>query len=61
MKPSRVLRIVFLSIVFGCVGPAFSQSATGSISGTVADQNNAVVPGVTVFGKNIETGSCVQR
>jgi len=56
MKTSRVFRIVFLSIVLGCVGPAFSQSSTGSISGTVTDQNNAVVLGATVFGKNTETG-----
>lgn len=56
MKTSRVLRVVFLSIVLGCVGPAFSQSSTGSISGTVTDQNNAVVPGAKVFGKNTETG-----
>src|SRR5256714_10018276 len=56
MKTSRVLRIVFLSIVLGCVGPAFSQSSTGSISGTVTDQNNAVVLGATVIGKNTATG-----
>jgi Carboxypeptidase regulatory-like domain/TonB-dependent Receptor Plug Domain len=56
MKTSRVLRIVFLSIVLGCVGPAFSQSLTGSISGTVTDQNNAVVLGAAVLGKNTETG-----
>src|SRR5213078_4358586 len=56
MKTSRVLRIVFLSIVLGCVVPAFSQSLTGSISGTVTDQNNAVVLGAAVFGKNTETG-----
>ena len=56
MKTSRVLRIVFLSIVLGCVGPAFSQSSTGSISGTVTDQNNAVVVGATVIGKNTATG-----
>ena len=56
MKPSRVLRIVFLSIVFGCVGSAFSQSSTGSISGTVTDQNHAVVVGATVIGKNTATG-----
>jgi len=56
MKTSRVFRIVFLSIVLGCVGPAFSQSLTGSISGTVTDQNNAVVLGAAVFGKNTETG-----
>jgi protocatechuate 3,4-dioxygenase beta subunit len=47
---------VYLSIVLGCGGPAFSQSSTGSISGTVDDQNNAVVPGAAVFAKNTETG-----
>src|SRR5262245_20204737 len=56
MKTSRVLRIVFLSIVLGCVGPAFAQSSMGSISGTVIDKNNAVVVGATVFVKNTATG-----
>ena len=56
MKPSPVLRIVFLSISLGCVGPSFSQSSTGTISGTVTDQNNAVVVGATVVGRNTETG-----
>jgi hypothetical protein len=56
MKPSRVLRIVFLPIVLGCAGPIFSQSSTGSISGTVTDQNNAVVVGATVSGRNTATG-----
>src|SRR5436190_6615431 len=56
MRTSWVMRIVFLSIMLGCVGPAFSQSSTGSISGTVTDQNNAVVLGATVIGKNTETG-----
>ena len=56
MKTSRLLLIVFLSIGLGCVGPAFSQSSTGSISGTVTDQNNAVVMGATVLGRNTATG-----
>ena len=56
MKTSQVLRIVFLSIVFGCAGTTFSQSSTGSISGTVTDQNNAVVQGARVSAKNIATG-----
>jgi hypothetical protein len=56
MRTSWVLRIAFLSIVSGCVGPAFSQSSTGSISGTVTDQNHAVVPGATVLGRNTLTG-----
>src|SRR5262245_30063358 len=56
MKTSRVMRTVFLSIVLGSVGPAFAQSSTGSISGTVTDQNHAVVVGATVFAKNTATG-----
>jgi carboxypeptidase family protein/TonB-dependent receptor-like protein len=56
MKPSRVLRIVFLSISLACVGPAFAQSSTGSISGTVTDKNHAFVLGATVIGKNTATG-----
>src|SRR5262245_40346560 len=56
MKPSWVLHIVFLSIWFGCGGPAFAQSSTGSMSGTVTDQNNAVVVGAKVVGKNTLTG-----
>src|SRR4030095_2149686 len=56
MKTSRFLGIVFLSIVSGCVGPALCQSLTGSISGTVTDQNHSGVLGATVSGKNTETG-----
>ena len=56
MRTSWVMRIVFLSIVLGCVGPAFAQSSTGSISGTVTDQNHAVVLGATVVAKNTATG-----
>src|SRR5262245_5432345 len=56
MRTSWVMRLVFLSTVLGCVSPAFSQSSTGSISGTVTDQSNAVVVGATVLGKNTLTG-----
>jgi hypothetical protein len=56
MKTPPVVRIAFLFIVLGCVGPAFSQTSTGSISGTVTDQDHAVVVGATVVGRNTETG-----
>ena len=56
MKTPPVVRIVFLFIVLGCVGPAFSQTSTGSISGTVTDQDHAVMVGATVVGRNTETG-----
>ncbi len=35
---------------------AFGQSDTGSLSGTVRDQNGAVVPGAAVTAKNQSTG-----
>src|SRR6266404_3216657 len=35
---------------------AFAQSDTGSLSGTVKDQNGAIVPGATVTAKNQRTG-----
>lgn len=56
MKTPPVLRMVFPFIVLGCVGPAFSQTSTGSISGTVTDQSHAVVVGASVVGRNTETG-----
>jgi hypothetical protein len=56
MKAPPVVRIVLLFIVLGCAGPAFSQTSTGSISGTVTDQNHAGVVGATVVGRNTETG-----
>ena len=39
--------------------PAYAQSATGDIQGTVVDQSGAVLPGVTVTVTNTATG--VQR
>ena len=56
MKTSPVLPIVVLSTLLACGGPAFSQSSTGSISGTIRDPNNAGVAGATVVGKNTATG-----
>jgi len=55
MKTSQALRIVLLSIVLGCGGPAFSQSSTGSISGTVTDQNGAVISGADVELRKLAT------
>lgn len=43
-------------LVFACTDSLSCQSSTGSISGTVTDQNNAVVVGARVLGKNRETG-----
>src|SRR5262249_14043572 len=45
---------VTLVAFLACTAPG--QTSTGSISGTVADQNHAVIPGATVTIRNTATG-----
>jgi len=45
-----------LSVLLFAQIAAFGQSDTGSLSGTVKDQNGAIVPGATVTAKNQRTG-----
>lgn len=40
-----------------CAAPAFAQENTGTITGTVKDQSGAVLPGVTVTIKHVQTGT----
>lgn len=54
----HVLRFVYLlalGLTFGAI--ALSQSQTGSMSGTVLDANNAVVPGASVEAVHVSTGT----
>jgi len=51
---SRLVSLIFLTVAF--VFTAAGQSSTGSISGTVSDERQAVVPGASVNIKNIQTG-----
>jgi Carboxypeptidase regulatory-like domain/TonB-dependent Receptor Plug Domain len=39
-----------------CVGFVLGQATSASVSGTITDQNSAVIPGAMVVIKNIETG-----
>jgi hypothetical protein len=62
MKQPRLLNgfirfstLVLATLLFASTA-AFGQSDTGSITGTVRDQNGAVVPGATVTAKNQRTG-----
>ena len=48
------MSVVFLLLAF--VPLALAQLDTGTISGTVADQTGAAVPGASVAIKNVETG-----
>ncbi len=54
----RTLRIpaAFLAFAFFVSTSLFSQSSSGTISGTVADTSGAVIPGVTVTATNNATG-----
>src|SRR5438552_7096919 len=54
VNSKSVISSLFLFLL--CVSLAFGQLDTGTISGTVADQTGAAVPGAAVSIKNIETG-----
>ena len=56
MKNALASAIASLGIALSLCATTLSQSSTGSISGTVVDQNNAVISGATVTAKNTATG-----
>src|SRR5690348_1640114 len=51
---------VFATAIVGIIAMGscliFGQGATGSISGVVRDASGAVIPGVTVTAKHVESG-----
>jgi Carboxypeptidase regulatory-like domain/TonB dependent receptor/TonB-dependent Receptor Plug Domain len=55
MRSSAFLTTSFLTVL-ACFGTLFAQSSTGSISGTVFDEREAVIPGATVTIRNTATG-----
>ena len=56
MARQAVWWIAMMSLVLtGTIGKA--QVSTGTISGTVKDATGAVIPGVEVVIRNVETGS----
>src|SRR5438046_2605267 len=52
----------FLIAVFICVSAtvAFAQTDRGTITGTVSDTTGAVIPGVAIEAKNVQTGAVYQ-
>ncbi|MDQ3748953.1 MAG: carboxypeptidase regulatory-like domain-containing protein, partial [Acidobacteriota bacterium] len=56
MKTSLRLLVAPLLIALGGFGTLYSQSSTGSISGTVFDEREAVILGATVTINNTATG-----
>ncbi len=51
----RYITLAFVAVLLFQI-VALSQADTGSIAGTVKDQNGAIVPGATVTVKNLKTG-----
>ena len=51
----RAMTALFVLVMFSAL--AFGQTETGQISGTVTDQNGAVIPGATVTVKAVNTGA----
>jgi Carboxypeptidase regulatory-like domain/TonB dependent receptor-like, beta-barrel len=56
MKRS-IARLCLLGVLMLLPTAAAAQGTTGSISGTVTDQQKAAVPGATILVKQIETGA----
>jgi outer membrane receptor protein involved in Fe transport len=53
----RLLRFVLPILLIGVLSAqALAQTVTGTVQGTVTDPTGAVLPGVTVILKNLETG-----
>src|SRR5439155_10013501 len=53
---SRPAGAVFVLLILFTAAPALAQT-TGTLSGTVADQTGAVLPGVTILAGHVPTGT----
>src|SRR6267142_3216027 len=55
----RVFRLpaVLLACELGLAIPVCAQAVSGTIAGTITDAQSAVLPGVTVTVRNVETGT----
>ena len=53
----RLFRAACIALAIALAAPAaMAQQTTGNISGRIVDDQGAAVPGVTVTGKNVQTG-----
>ena len=55
--PRTILALAFVALaLWAAPAVARAQTVTGTIQGTVADQNGAALPGASVTIHNVETG-----
>jgi outer membrane receptor protein involved in Fe transport len=52
----RIIYVVIAICSLALAAPAAAQQTTGNITGRIVDDQGAAVPGVTVTGKNTQTG-----
>src|SRR5688500_19651742 len=58
-RPSGMRRIIYVVIAIcslALAAPAAAQQTTGNITGRIVDDQGAAIPGVTVTGRNTQTG-----
>jgi len=65
-KENKLVKSLFLALALtmfggtapdGVVAPVMAQQVTGTLGGTVTDEQGAVIPGAQVIAKNIATGT----
>ena len=55
-RRASVSILMLLVFVFAFSGAAFAQAGNASLGGVVQDSTNALIPGVSVKAKNVDTG-----
>src|SRR2546427_9808768 len=53
---SRYLPVLLITLIFLCGHLASAQVSTATIAGVAQDASGAVIPGVSITAKNVETG-----
>lgn len=66
MKDKKLVKSLFLALALtmfggtapdGTVAPVMAQQVTGTLSGTITDEQGAVIPGAQVVARNASTGT----
>ena len=55
-RATRARAVLLVVALLASISPAFAQITSATISGTVKDQTQAVLPGVDIVVKNVDTG-----
>src|SRR3989441_7573117 len=56
----RIRRLLVIVCLFLSASKAFAQTDRGTLTGTVSDTTGAVIPGVAIEARNVQTGAAYQ-